>query len=101
MSEEEHQVYSHAAAVLGMSLSEHLRLRLVSVGDDYVADQISQLRLTLLVNFSPTETETTSMTLEVLMLMRHICKPADVRMVHAELERLSQTPWSAPPPTSA
>ncbi|SHI11405.1 hypothetical protein [Pollutimonas bauzanensis] len=96
ISQEEHQRYMHAAADLGMTFSEYVRLRLVSVGDDYVADQIAQLRLTLLDNISPIEEDTFPMTLELLLLMRRICKPADVGMVRAELQRLGYTPWAAP-----
>lgn len=61
ISEDEHQSYTQAAADLGMSFSEYLRLRLVSVGDDYVADQIAQLRLTLLDNLIPEGSDANSL----------------------------------------
>ncbi len=96
ISEDEHARYSRAAAYLGTSLSEYLRLRLVSVGDDYVADQIAQLRLTLLDNLSPSaQIEQTPLMLEILLLLRRVSKPGDVGMVRSELLRLGHTPWSS------
>lgn len=94
ITEGEHQSYTHAAADLGVSLSEYIRLRLVSVSDDYVAQQIDQLRLTLLDNLPQDSHSSNPMLLEVLLLLRHICKPGDVSMVRAELERLGHTPWT-------
>lgn len=98
ISEEEHQTYTRAAADLDMSLSEYIRLRLVSVGEDYVADQIAQLRLALFDNPSPAETDTAPLLIEMLLLLRRICKPSDLNGIRAELDRLGIECWSPPAP---
>lgn len=98
ISEDEHQAYTRAAAELGISFSEYVRLRLVSVGNDYVAEQIAQLRLTLLDNtepFAPDQTNP-SLSLETLLLLRRICPPGAVRGVQSELKRLGYSPWKMP-----
>lgn len=100
ISSEEHQTYQRAAADVGLSLSEYLRLRLVSIGDDYVADQIAQLRLTLLDNTQAQEVETAAATIETLLLLRRLCKPAELHQIHNELTRLGYTPWTPPTPPS-
>lgn len=101
LSADEHQCYTRAAADLGLSLSEYLRLRLVSIGDDYVADQIAQLRLTLLDNATTEENETTALMLETVLLLRRLCKPSELRSVHADMQRLGHPPWSSPPSSSS
>lgn len=93
LSEEEHQSYVVAAAKLGISLSEYLRLRLASVNESDVADQIAQLRLTLLDNPTDISDDLWPAVLEVVLLLRHICKPGDVRSAHAELERVGYSAW--------
>ncbi|ROT44569.1 hypothetical protein [Pusillimonas sp. NJUB218] len=93
MSDEEHQHYLIAATKLGISLSEYLRLRLASVNENDVADQIAQLRLTILDNPSDVPTDLWPAVAEVVLLLRHICKPGDVRAAHAELTRSGVTPW--------
>lgn len=93
MSDDEHQHYVIAATKLGMSLSEYLRLRLASVNENDVADQIAQLRLTILDNPGEVPTDLWPAVAEVVLLLRHICKPGDVRAAHAELTRSGVTPW--------
>ena len=93
MSDEEHQHYVIAATKLGISLSEYLRLRLASANENDVADQIAQLRLTILDNPGDVPTDLWPAVAEVVLLLRHICKPGDVRAAHAELTRSGVTPW--------
>lgn len=96
MSHDEHQDYLKAAADLGLSLSEYLRLRLVNAGGDMVADQIAQLRLAL-VDTSDDDVARGALrplVLELLLSLRHLMKPAELRAVHAELQRLGVTPWA-------
>lgn len=99
ISEDEHLAYLSAATDLGMGISEYLRLRLVSQSDEHVADQIAQLRLTLIDVNDPMEqgAAQSAMLLETLLLLRRVTTPADVKMVHAELQRLGYEPWSAQP----
>lgn len=94
LSDKEHQQYLIAATKLGISLSEYLRIRLASVNESEVAEQIAQLRLTLLDNPGEMPADLWPAMLEVLLLLRHICKPADVRSVHSELGRLGYDTWS-------
>lgn len=98
VSEEELLSYTRAAANLGLKPSEYLRLRLNSVEEQYVADQIAQLRLTLLDNLGSSEKQASILPilLETLLLLRRICQPGDLRTVQAELQRLGHTPWAAP-----
>lgn len=93
LSNEEHQHYLIASTKLGISLSEYLRLRLASVNENDVADQIAQLRLTLLDNPGEDSSDLWPAVAEMLLLLRHICKPGDVRTVHAELGRSGYVPW--------
>ena len=96
MSHDEYQSYLKAAADLGLSLSEYLRLRLVNAGEDLVADQIAQLRLAL-VDTSDDDVSRGALRLlmlELLLSLRHLMKPAELRTVHAELQRLGTTPWA-------
>lgn len=96
MSHDEHQSYLKAAADLGLSLSEYLRLRLVNAGEDLVADQIAQLRLAL-VDTSDDDVSRGALRplmLELLLSLRHLMKPAELRTIHAELQRLGTTPWA-------
>lgn len=96
MSHDEHQAYLKAAADLGLSLSEYLRLRLVNAGEDLVADQIAQLRLAL-IDTSDDDVARGALrplVLELLLLLRHLMKPGELRAVHAELQRLGITPWT-------
>lgn len=93
MSDDEHQHYVIAATKLGISLSEYLRLRLASVNESDVANQIAQLRLTILDNPGDVPTDLWPAVAEVVLLLRHICKPGDVRAAHAELTRSGVTPW--------
>lgn len=97
MSDDEYQKYLLAAAQAGLTLSEYLRLRLESVGEDQVANQIAQLRLTLLDNPSTDLGQPQPLLLEVLLLLRASLAPAALRATHAELKRQGLTPWSAPP----
>lgn len=96
MSHDEYQSYLKAAADLGLSLSEYLRLRLVNAGEDLVADQIARLRLAL-VDTSDDDVSRGALRplmLELLLSLRHLMKPAELRTVHAELQRLGTTPWA-------
>ena len=95
LSDDEHQHYLIAASKLGISLSEYLRLRLASVNENDVAEQIAQLRLTLLDNPGEVPTDLWPAIAEVVLLLRHICKPGDVQAAHAELSRSGVTPWRA------
>ncbi|TFL14438.1 hypothetical protein CSC67_07940 [Pusillimonas caeni] len=97
MSEVERQEYVRAAAALGVSPSEYLRLRLASTSDEYVADQIAQLRLTLLDNLSPAGPDAglLPILLEILLLLRQACSPGQLRSAQTELQRLGHSPWSA------
>lgn len=86
--------YQAEAHQLGMGLSAYLRMRLDS--DDGVSEQISQLRLALLDQAAsefPGNTPAPVM-LELLLLLRRLVSPADLRSVHQELTRLGSTPWS-------
>lgn len=96
MSEDMHMSYLQAAADLGISLSEFLRLKLESIGDEAVADQIAQLRLTLIDTKDPAEStaESYPILLETLLLLRKVCTPGDVRSIQNELRRIGYSPWS-------
>lgn len=96
-TEDEFDAYRVAAANVGLTPSEYLRLRLASVDDDQVAAELAQLRLTIFDNLMPAEAELGDAPvwfLEVLLLLRSICQPATVRSVQSELRRLGYTPWS-------
>lgn len=94
LSAEARRRHESAAAQLGMRLSQYLRFRLET--EDSVTEQMSQLRLTLLDSLSPGASSGSSerIQLELLLLMRRACAPADLRATHAELERQGITPWT-------
>lgn len=95
LSEEEDAAYRRAAAALNVSPSEYLRLRLKSVAEETVAEQLTQLRLTILDTMPDSASELSPAMLEILLLLRTICPPGAVRSVHNELRRLGCQPWSA------
>ena len=95
MSNEEYQYYLVASTKMGVSLSEYLRLRLASTNESDVSNQLAQLRLTLLDNPGENFADLLPAIAEILLLLRHICKPGDVRAVQAELERTGYVPWSS------
>lgn len=94
LSADAHQRYEAAAAQVGMRLSQYLRFRLEA--EDSVSDRVAQLRLSLLDVGLPTEEAkgTLSIHLEILLLLRRLASPADVRAVRHELERQQIEPWS-------
>lgn len=100
ISEDEHNAYLRAAGAVGLSPSEYLRIRLNSIREDQVAEQIAQLRLTLLDNLGPEEHEPIHSTiwLETLLLLRALCSPGELRRVHAELDRLGHPAWAPAAP---
>ncbi|MDH0090900.1 hypothetical protein N7373_05520 [Achromobacter mucicolens] len=95
LSADAHQRYEAAAAQVGMRLSQYLRFRLEA--EDSVSDQVAQLRLSLLdAGPSPEEAHGShAVHLEILLLLRRLASPADVRAVHHELKRQHREPWSA------
>ena len=97
VSEEEYKAHRRAAAVLGVSPSEYLRMRIASASDEYVADQIAQLRLTLMDNLTPSGPGEglLPILLEILLLLRQACSPEQLRSAQTELQRLGHSPWSA------
>lgn len=91
---DKYQRYQAEARKLGMGLSAYLRMRLDA--EDDATEQITQLRLTLLehgAHGSPGRPQA-ALTLELLLLMRRLASPADLRAVHQELERLGTPAWS-------
>lgn len=97
VTEEEQRAYQRAAANLRISASEYLRLRLASASEEYVADQIAQLRMTLLDSLEPTQFDAAlgPIVLEILLLLRQACSPGQLRSAQTELQRLGHSPWSA------
>lgn len=95
LSASAYQRYEASAAQIGMRLSQYLRFRLES--DDSISDQVAQLRLSLLDAGPTLEGDQTSipLLLEMLLLLRRLASPADVRAVHHELQRQHLDPWSA------
>ncbi|CUJ49989.1 Uncharacterised protein [Achromobacter kerstersii] len=97
LSDAAYRRYERAAAERGMTLSAYVRDRLEV--DDQVAEHVTQLRLTLMdcgvggEDASPAQ----SILVEMLMLVRRLGSPGDMRAVHLELQRQGITPWT---PTS-
>lgn len=99
LTADEYQKYLVAAAQASMSVSEYLRLRLSSVNDERVAEEIAQLRFTVLDSMDVADGhDDPTILLEVLLLLRHICQPSAVRVVQAELQRLGCSPWTPSTP---
>ncbi|WP_235488640.1 MULTISPECIES: hypothetical protein [unclassified Achromobacter] len=96
LSADAHRRYEAAAKHSGMSLSQYLRARLET--EDTVADQVAQLRLTLLDAgpdaAQPERAGTAPILTELLLLARRAAAPGDLRAVHAELERQGVRPWT-------
>ena len=94
LSAEAWRRYENAATERGMTLSAYLRDRLEI--DDQVAEHVSQLRLTLLDQDATGFPHNTlaPLVLELLLLVRRITSPADLRAVHQELARLGDQPWT-------
>lgn len=95
LSDDEHRRCLRAASELGMDKSEYLRHVLVSGSHAQVTDRLDQLRLALMdVSEPATNTAQEVMLLEVLLLMRRLSPPNDLRVVQGDLHRLGYVPWS-------
>ncbi|SAI73184.1 mobilisation protein [Bordetella ansorpii] len=99
ISEDQYRRYEAEAVAAGLRLSDFLRRRLEAA--DRIADELAQLRLAVLDGESPQSdpiskaTEpTTAVTLEVLLLLRSIVPPSQLRSAHADIERMGLRPWS-------
>jgi len=100
LSDETRRRYEIASAARGISLSQYLRERLEN--EDYIAEQISDLRLILLddrayqqeVDAESLRVETWSVLLELLLLTRQNAPPEQLRVVHNELSRLGMQAWA-------
>lgn len=100
LSAETHRKYAIAARQQGMDLSKYLRTRLET--EDAIAEHLDQLRLTLL-DRDPVQENLESFTavlLEILLLTRRAATPADLRVVHYELERQGLAAWTPDPPST-
>ncbi|WP_231501731.1 hypothetical protein [Bordetella petrii] len=94
LSAETHRKYYLAAKQQGTDLSKYLRARLET--EDAIAEQVSQLRLSLMdpAVEQGEGAELGPMLLELLLLARRTSPPADLRAVHLELERQGIPRWT-------
>ena len=105
LPEKQHIIYQAEAASRGLSLSAYLRQKLEQ--QDTLNQQLYHLHQAIAEqnkkNDLPTsfKSENSSILpsseiiqLETLLLMRTICNPGNMRMIHSELKRLGYQPWS-------
>lgn len=94
LSPEKHEAYLAQANQCGLSLSAYLRFRLEQ--EDAVSEQFKQLRLMLVEpdhTAGPPTGSDSPMILELLLLMRRLVAPDDLRSVHLEMQRLGMPAW--------
>lgn len=94
LSAEAYERYEVEAARAGISVSKYLRDRLDA--DDFLSDQVAQLRLILLDNAAPAHSggDLFPLLLELLLLARRQTPPGELRAIRAELERQGIATWT-------